>query len=171
MKPLNDCLNLKKDNPTYSNNSTNIITEQETIDNIQSSSQTPLQINTPSLLNSDSTTELIGFNQSLEYSNHEFDQNLYQKSPNRSISSTSDYSSSSGTTQTNVETKTPIEETQMVPVPVIQKPDGHIRVKILCLLGALLPGIGCYLCIAYTYLFQLDRVMNFTSISCDGLKR
>lgn len=167
MKPLNDCVNLKKDIPTYSNNSTDITPEQETIDNIQSSSQTPL----PSLLNSDSTTELIGFNQSSEYSNHEFAQNLSQKSPNRSISSTSDYSSSSGTTQTDVETKTPIEETQMVPLPVIQKPDGHIRVKILCLLGALLPGIGCYLCIAYTYLFQLDRVMNFTSVSCDGLKR
>uniref|UniRef100_A0A915DXB4 Uncharacterized protein n=1 Tax=Ditylenchus dipsaci TaxID=166011 RepID=A0A915DXB4_9BILA len=40
----------------------------------------------------------------------------------------------------------------------------------MCLLGALLPGIGCYICIAYTYLFQLDKVMNFTSTNCHDVK-
>ncbi|KAI1728245.1 hypothetical protein DdX_00410 [Ditylenchus destructor] len=52
-----------------------------------------------------------------------------------------------------------------------QKPDGRIRVRTICLLGALLPGIGCYICIAYTYLFQLDRVMNFTTTECPDVKR
>uniref|UniRef100_A0A1I7WPB6 Serpentine receptor class gamma n=1 Tax=Heterorhabditis bacteriophora TaxID=37862 RepID=A0A1I7WPB6_HETBA len=29
-------------------------------------------------------------------------------------------------------------------------------------MGALLPGLGCYFCIAYTYLFQFEKVLNFT---------
>uniref|UniRef100_A0A915DVT9 CWH43-like N-terminal domain-containing protein n=1 Tax=Ditylenchus dipsaci TaxID=166011 RepID=A0A915DVT9_9BILA len=50
------------------------------------------------------------------------------------------------------------------------KPDARLRVRTMCLLGALLPGIGCYICIAYTYLFQLDKVMNFTSTNCHDVK-
>ncbi|CAD5212436.1 unnamed protein product [Bursaphelenchus okinawaensis] len=49
---------------------------------------------------------------------------------------------------------------------VNKKPDGKMKIKTLCLLGALLPGIGCYFCVAYTYLFQFDRVLNFTSTNC-----
>uniref|UniRef100_A0A1I7SX39 Transmembrane protein n=1 Tax=Bursaphelenchus xylophilus TaxID=6326 RepID=A0A1I7SX39_BURXY len=47
-----------------------------------------------------------------------------------------------------------------------RKPDGKMKIKTLCLLGALLPGIGCYFCVCYTYLFQFDRVLNFTSTNC-----
>lgn len=52
-----------------------------------------------------------------------------------------------------------------------RKPEGRLKIRTLCLVGALLPGIGCYLCIFYTYLFQFDRIMNFTSTSCDTVKR
>lgn len=47
----------------------------------------------------------------------------------------------------------------------------RFNIRTLCLIGALLPGIGCYFCIAYTYAFQLDRVKNFTSTNCEGVKR
>uniref|UniRef100_A0AC34RLS9 Uncharacterized protein n=1 Tax=Panagrolaimus sp. JU765 TaxID=591449 RepID=A0AC34RLS9_9BILA len=52
-----------------------------------------------------------------------------------------------------------------------EKPDGKIKVRTLCLLGALLPGLGCYFVIAYTYLFQYDRVMNFSSSHCPNVSR
>ncbi|KAI6181910.1 hypothetical protein M3Y98_00880200 [Aphelenchoides besseyi] len=51
-----------------------------------------------------------------------------------------------------------------------RKPEGRMKIRTLCLLGALLPGIGCYICIFYTYVFQLDRVMNFTSTNCEEVK-
>ncbi|KAH7726404.1 Protein Y38F1A.8 [Aphelenchoides avenae] len=51
-----------------------------------------------------------------------------------------------------------------------KKPECRFKIRTLCLLGALLPGIGCYLCIAYTYLFQIDRVLNFTSTNCPDVK-
>uniref|UniRef100_A0A7E5A1T9 Frag1/DRAM/Sfk1 family-domain-containing protein n=1 Tax=Panagrellus redivivus TaxID=6233 RepID=A0A7E5A1T9_PANRE len=50
------------------------------------------------------------------------------------------------------------------------KPDYRISIRTLCLLGALLPGFGCYACIAYTYLFQLDKVLNFVSSHCPNVK-
>uniref|UniRef100_A0A914PUX6 Post-GPI attachment to proteins factor 2 n=1 Tax=Panagrolaimus davidi TaxID=227884 RepID=A0A914PUX6_9BILA len=57
-----------------------------------------------------------------------------------------------------------------VPEIIPQKPEGRIRIRTLCFLGALLPGLGCYFCIAYTYLFQFDRVLNFTSSHCPNVK-
>lgn len=51
------------------------------------------------------------------------------------------------------------------------KPDLWIRVRTIGLIGALLPGIGCYICIAYTYLFQLEQVQNFTSTNCENVRR
>lgn len=53
----------------------------------------------------------------------------------------------------------------------IDKPDGKIKVRTLCLLGALLPGLGCYFVIGYTYLFQYDRVLNFSSSHCPNVTR
>lgn len=163
MEPLNDTKNISSNIYILTNN----LNSKNLLDNIHSSNQMPLQINTPSFNNRE---DLIDY----ESSSLDLNDQNFQKSPNLSISSTSDYSSSYSETRTqnDVETKTPIKKkTQCVPIPVIQKPDGHIRVKILCLFGALLPGIGCYLCITYTYLFQFDRVLNFTSIGCDNLKR
>jgi hypothetical protein len=62
-------------------------------------------------------------------------------------------------------------KTTMTSLSVNRKPDGRIKIRTLCLLGALLPGIGCYICVIYTYVFQFDRVMNFTSTNCDSVKR
>ncbi|KAJ1366896.1 hypothetical protein KIN20_027683 [Parelaphostrongylus tenuis] len=37
-------------------------------------------------------------------------------------------------------------------------------------MGALLPGFGCYFCIAYTYIFQYDIIANFTENNkCPGV--
>ncbi|TMS34526.1 hypothetical protein L596_002099 [Steinernema carpocapsae] len=44
--------------------------------------------------------------------------------------------------------------------------DKALSIRILAYFGALLPGIGCYTCIAYTYIFQIERVHNFTTFSC-----
>ncbi|KHJ80592.1 hypothetical protein OESDEN_19731 [Oesophagostomum dentatum] len=35
-------------------------------------------------------------------------------------------------------------------------------VRFVVCMGALLPGLGCYFCIAYTYIFQFDVIKNFT---------
>jgi len=37
----------------------------------------------------------------------------------------------------------------------------------IAFLGALLPGIGYYGCIAYAYLWQADQVFNFTALDCE----
>ncbi|VDL62613.1 unnamed protein product [Nippostrongylus brasiliensis] len=37
-----------------------------------------------------------------------------------------------------------------------------VAVRMIVMMGALLPGIGCYFCIAYTYIFQFDVIKNFT---------
>lgn len=50
-------------------------------------------------------------------------------------------------------------------------PDFKVRIRTLCLIGAFLPGIGCFFCISYTYLFQLDVVKNFTSTHCKNVNR
>lgn len=50
-------------------------------------------------------------------------------------------------------------------------PDLKVRIRTIGLIGAFLPGIGCFFCIAYTYLFQLDIVKNFTSTHCENVKR
>lgn len=49
---------------------------------------------------------------------------------------------------------------------IYNKPAGKISLKTLCLLAALLPGVGCYMTIAYSYLFQFDKVMNFSADHC-----
>ncbi|CAI4232234.1 unnamed protein product [Auanema sp. JU1783] len=36
----------------------------------------------------------------------------------------------------------------------------HMRTVVS--IGALLPGLGCYFCIAYTYVFQFETITNFT---------
>lgn len=46
-----------------------------------------------------------------------------------------------------------------------------IKMRMIVSMGALLPGLGCYFCIAYTYVFQFDIVANFTqSDQCPGVK-
>lgn len=68
-------------------------------------------------------------------------------------------SSSQGTTKTT-----------MTSLSDDRKPEGRLKIRTICLIGALLPGIGCYLCIFYTYIFQFDKVMNFTSTNCEDVK-
>lgn len=47
-----------------------------------------------------------------------------------------------------------------------------LKMRTVVSLGALLPGLGCYFCIAYTYLFQFERVLNFTqSDQCPTVHR
>lgn len=77
-------------------------------------------------------------------------------SKNSSISSYSDWPQKSSIVSTTVSSSSTES----------RKPEGKLRIRTLCLLGALLPGIGCYFCIVYTYLFQFDRVLNFTSTNC-----
>lgn len=167
----NDIILNSKDLIKNNNNSANLNSSNL---NNSTSNKNLIKYKKPSIsLTSQSTMNLTNniFKSSQEFSK-KISKEVAQKSFNRSISSTSDYSSStSSEPQTDLETKIPIESELVVPIPVIQKPDGCLRVKTLCLVGALLPGLGCYICIAYTYLFQLDRVMNFTSIDCNGLKR
>ncbi|CAB3405130.1 unnamed protein product [Caenorhabditis bovis] len=56
--------------------------------------------------------------------------------------------------------KSPIEET-------IEK---MLRIRWLVALGALLPGAACYFVVAYTYIFQFEKVSNFTeSKECKNL--
>ncbi|CAJ0958857.1 unnamed protein product, partial [Mesorhabditis belari] len=43
----------------------------------------------------------------------------------------------------------------------------NIKLRSMMLLGALLPGVGCYFCVAWAYVFQLDVVRNFTTIGCE----
>jgi hypothetical protein len=43
--------------------------------------------------------------------------------------------------------------------------------RLIALVGALLPGIACYSTIIYTCIFQSDRIENFTSIDCDSVNR
>uniref|UniRef100_A0A0N5ALP7 G protein-coupled receptor n=1 Tax=Syphacia muris TaxID=451379 RepID=A0A0N5ALP7_9BILA len=43
--------------------------------------------------------------------------------------------------------------------------------RIIALLGALLPGVSCYFCIAYTFIFQQSEVENYTTIDCPGIAR
>ncbi|KAI3418845.1 hypothetical protein GPALN_007945 [Globodera pallida] len=52
------------------------------------------------------------------------------------------------------------------------KPDAKWKVRTLGLMAAILPAVGCYFCLAYTFAFQYDRVANFTipSAICPGLK-
>uniref|UniRef100_A0A914HMI5 Post-GPI attachment to proteins factor 2 n=1 Tax=Globodera rostochiensis TaxID=31243 RepID=A0A914HMI5_GLORO len=61
----------------------------------------------------------------------------------------------------------------MVPIERQQSPPGaptaHFRLRTLCLIGALLPGVGCYVCLFYTFLFQSDRIRNFTSSHCPNV--
>ncbi|KAE9555806.1 hypothetical protein FO519_001020 [Halicephalobus sp. NKZ332] len=65
------------------------------------------------------------------------------------------------------EEKTPSTRTD-VGQPV-QKSDARIKIRTLSLLGALLPGLGCYFCIAYTYIFQYERVASFQSSHCPSV--
>ncbi|KAL3125053.1 hypothetical protein niasHT_000658 [Heterodera trifolii] len=53
-----------------------------------------------------------------------------------------------------------------------EKPDAKLKVRTLGLMAAILPAVGCYFCLAYTFAFQFDRVANFTipSSFCPGLK-
>uniref|UniRef100_A0A914LDX4 Candidate secreted effector n=1 Tax=Meloidogyne incognita TaxID=6306 RepID=A0A914LDX4_MELIC len=34
------------------------------------------------------------------------------------------------------------------------------------MVGALLPGIGCYTCLLYTFIFQRERIDNFVTTNC-----
>ena len=55
-------------------------------------------------------------------------------------------------------------------VPLIK--DGFtFNSKFVAFIGALLPGIACYLCIGYTYLFQSHMAANFTSEECPTIRR
>nr|CAD2167531.1 unnamed protein product [Meloidogyne enterolobii] len=52
------------------------------------------------------------------------------------------------------------------------RPDAKWKVRSIGLLAAILPGIACYLCLAYSFTLQYDRIANFTipSTMCPGLK-
>ncbi|KAL3078370.1 hypothetical protein niasHS_012031 [Heterodera schachtii] len=58
----------------------------------------------------------------------------------------------------------------MVPISAVAHPlpfpTANFRLRTLCLIGALLPGVGCYFCLFYTFLFQSDKIRNFTSTNC-----
>ncbi|VDM25665.1 unnamed protein product [Toxocara canis] len=44
-----------------------------------------------------------------------------------------------------------------------------VPTKLITLFGAVVPGLGCYACIAYTYVFQFYRVHNFISPDCPNV--
>ncbi|CEF59558.1 Frag1/DRAM/Sfk1 family-containing protein [Strongyloides ratti] len=44
----------------------------------------------------------------------------------------------------------------------------YFNSKFVILAATLFPGIGCYACIAYTYLFQFNKIVNFASDHCNG---
>ncbi|KAE9415555.1 hypothetical protein Angca_002703, partial [Angiostrongylus cantonensis] len=45
-----------------------------------------------------------------------------------------------------------------------------VKVRFVVSMGALLPGFGCYFCIAYTYIFQYEIIANFTEDDqCPGV--
>ncbi|CAD6199196.1 unnamed protein product [Caenorhabditis auriculariae] len=46
--------------------------------------------------------------------------------------------------------------------PIEDTVERMLRIRWVVILGALLPGIGCYFVVGYTYLFQFERVYNFT---------
>ncbi|VDK28119.1 unnamed protein product, partial [Anisakis simplex] len=41
--------------------------------------------------------------------------------------------------------------------------------RLIALAGSLLPGLACYACIAYTYVFQSERARNFKSTDCENV--
>lgn len=42
----------------------------------------------------------------------------------------------------------------------------RLKLRSLCMVGALLPGIGCYTCLLYTFIFQRERIDNFVTTNC-----
>uniref|UniRef100_A0A0N4ZBS2 Post-GPI attachment to proteins factor 2 n=1 Tax=Parastrongyloides trichosuri TaxID=131310 RepID=A0A0N4ZBS2_PARTI len=44
----------------------------------------------------------------------------------------------------------------------------YFNSKFVILAATLFPGVGCYACIAYTYIFQFDNIVNFASDHCNG---
>ncbi|KAI6183496.1 hypothetical protein M3Y97_00495300 [Aphelenchoides bicaudatus] len=94
------------------------------------------------------------------------------RTPSSAYSNGSAYSDSSWPPQKGsiVSTEGGTSKTTMTSLSIDRKPEGRLKIRTLCLVGALLPGIGCYICVIYTYLFQFDRVMNFTSTNCDEVK-
>lgn len=53
-------------------------------------------------------------------------------------------------------------------VPLVN--DGfYINSRLMACIGALLPGIACYLCIAYTYVFQTGHTRNYTTADCPNV--
>ncbi|CAJ0933973.1 unnamed protein product, partial [Mesorhabditis belari] len=42
----------------------------------------------------------------------------------------------------------------------------NVKLRTILLLGALLPGIGCYFCAAWAYVFQLNTVRDFAMNTC-----
>uniref|UniRef100_A0AC35U8Q2 Serpentine receptor class gamma n=1 Tax=Rhabditophanes sp. KR3021 TaxID=114890 RepID=A0AC35U8Q2_9BILA len=44
----------------------------------------------------------------------------------------------------------------------------EISSRFIILASTIFPAVGCYFCIAYTYLFQIHRVINFQSDHCNG---
>jgi len=47
---------------------------------------------------------------------------------------------------------------------------GSFPVSYVAYLGALLPGLGCYACISYAYIFQSERTLNFTTSDCPEVR-
>ncbi|KAF7634820.1 hypothetical protein Mgra_00005713 [Meloidogyne graminicola] len=45
----------------------------------------------------------------------------------------------------------------------------RLRLHRLCMIGALLPGIGCYTCLLYTFIFQRERLNNFATTNCPNV--
>ncbi|CAK5064002.1 unnamed protein product [Meloidogyne enterolobii] len=42
----------------------------------------------------------------------------------------------------------------------------RLKLRSLCMVGALLPGVGCYTCLLYTFIFQRERIDNFVTTNC-----
>ncbi|MFH4982227.1 hypothetical protein AB6A40_008936 [Gnathostoma spinigerum] len=45
-----------------------------------------------------------------------------------------------------------------------------MSIQKFAVIGSLLPGFACYLCVAYTYIFQSEFVSNFTAPGCQQAK-
>uniref|UniRef100_A0A914V8D2 CWH43-like N-terminal domain-containing protein n=1 Tax=Plectus sambesii TaxID=2011161 RepID=A0A914V8D2_9BILA len=56
-----------------------------------------------------------------------------------------------------------------MPQPKHTHPLVMFPMRTIAIFGAFMPGFGCYAVIAYTYLFQMDRVKNFTSTDCPNV--
>lgn len=46
-----------------------------------------------------------------------------------------------------------------------------LNAKLAACLAALLPGIGCYICILYSFIVQSERISNYTTDGCPQIRK